>query len=115
LKAIRTGRRGYERFLKQDLKPSTTGKQKGFTLVHEIFKSLSPPHHLIQEDVNSNTGYTSYRTSLEKDRSIMIHYKVHFTLVHEIFKSLSPPHHLIQEDVSSHSGSTSYLPSLQKD
>jgi hypothetical protein len=28
LKAIRTGRRGYERFLKQDLKPSTTGKQK---------------------------------------------------------------------------------------
>jgi hypothetical protein len=24
--------------------------KKHFTLVHEIFKSLSPPHHLIQED-----------------------------------------------------------------
>jgi hypothetical protein len=86
-----------------------------FTLVHEIFKSLSPPHHLIQEDVDSYSGYNSYRPSLEKDASILIHYKGHFTLVHEIFKSLLPPQHLIQEEENSYTGYTPYHTSQEKD
>jgi hypothetical protein len=72
-----------------------------FTLVHEIFKSLSLRYHLIQEDMNSHPEDTTHRTSLEKDWSIMINYKGHFTLVHEIFKYHSPPHHWMQEDVNS--------------
>jgi hypothetical protein len=73
-----------------------------FTLFHEIFKSLSQPQHLIQEDVNSYPEFISCHSSKEEDWSILVNYKRHFTLVHEIFKSLSETQHLIQEDVNSY-------------